>query len=51
MKVCTTCNTQVTKSFVEFKCPKCAKTHIIRCDHCRTTSKAYKCPECGFEGP
>lgn len=51
MKVCSSCNKEVTDSFVEFKCPKCGKSKIVRCEHCRKTSKAYDCKECGFEGP
>ncbi len=51
MKTCTTCNVEVTHEYVEFKCPSCGKTHILRCDHCRETIKPYKCSECGFEGP
>ncbi|MFH1586583.1 MAG: zinc finger domain-containing protein [Candidatus Diapherotrites archaeon] len=50
MKICTTCNKEVTGDYVEFKCPKCDKEIIIRCGHCRSTSKTYQC-SCGFEGP
>ncbi|MDO8537438.1 MAG: zinc finger domain-containing protein [archaeon] len=51
MKVCTSCNKEVTQEFVEFPCPKCGKHKIIRCLNCRITSKTYKCDNCGFEGP
>lgn len=51
MKVCITCNKEVAKGYVEFKCPKCLKAKIIRCQHCRTTSKTYTCQACGFVGP
>ncbi len=51
MKICSTCNKEVADNFVEFRCPSCGKAPIIRCFHCRKTAKAYKCPECGFEGP
>jgi predicted RNA-binding Zn-ribbon protein involved in translation (DUF1610 family) len=51
MKVCDSCNKEVTDNFVEFKCPKCNKNNIIRCLHCRSTSKEYICKQCGFTGP
>ncbi|MBN2127457.1 MAG: RNA-binding protein [Candidatus Diapherotrites archaeon] len=51
MKVCGSCNKEVSDDFVEFKCPSCGKSNIIRCLHCRATSKEYKCEECGFTGP
>jgi len=51
MKVCGTCNKEVTNDYVEFLCPKCGKHKIIRCQHCRDTAKTYACPECGFIGP
>ncbi|HNV00987.1 MAG TPA: zinc finger domain-containing protein [archaeon] len=51
MKTCTTCNKIVTDAKTEFKCPECGKTTIVRCDHCKTTSKTYTCKECGFVGP
>ena len=51
MKACSTCNKEVTSDFVEFRCPKCGKTAIIRCEACRKTAKTYNCSECGFEGP
>jgi len=51
MKVCSTCNKEVTDDYVDFKCPKCGSERIVRCLHCRTTSKPYTCKECGFIGP
>jgi predicted RNA-binding Zn-ribbon protein involved in translation (DUF1610 family) len=51
MKICSSCNKEVNFDFTEFKCPKCEKTTITRCDHCKTTTKEYKCSECGFIGP
>ena len=51
MKVCMSCNTEVSGTYLEFKCPKCLKSNIIRCEHCRVMSKEYKCINCGFEGP
>ncbi|MBU0662015.1 MAG: zinc finger domain-containing protein [Candidatus Diapherotrites archaeon] len=50
MKVCSTCNKEVTDSFTEFKCPGCGKNKLVRCEHCRETSAAYRCV-CGFTGP
>jgi len=50
MKVCSTCNREVADEYISFKCPGCGKEPIVRCRHCRTTSKPYKC-KCGFEGP
>ena len=51
MKVCGTCNKEVTQDFVEFKCPKCSKSRIVRCLACRNNAKNYECKECGFIGP
>lgn len=51
MKVCSTCNKEVTDKYVEFKCPGCLKKKIVRCGHCRRTSKEYICDACGFKGP
>ncbi|MGI6589124.1 MAG: zinc finger domain-containing protein [Candidatus Iainarchaeum sp.] len=51
MKTCTTCNKVVTSNHIEFKCPSCGKTNIVRCASCKEDSKEYKCKECGFVGP
>ncbi|MCX6803422.1 MAG: zinc finger domain-containing protein [Candidatus Diapherotrites archaeon] len=51
MKTCTTCNKVVTKSHIEFRCPSCSKSLIVRCAHCKENSKEYSCKECGFVGP
>ena len=51
MKKCISCNKVVYYDKTEFKCPGCGKEAIVRCDHCKTTSKNYKCPACEFEGP
>ena len=51
MKACMSCNKEVSGNYLEFKCPKCLKSNIVRCDHCRSMSKEYKCVNCGFEGP
>ncbi|MEM0360163.1 MAG: zinc finger domain-containing protein [Candidatus Diapherotrites archaeon] len=51
MKKCSSCNKVVVSEYVEFKCPKCLNAKIIRCTTCRSSSKPYTCPECGFSGP
>ncbi|MFA5125600.1 MAG: zinc finger domain-containing protein [archaeon] len=51
MKTCTSCNKVVTGKHSEFKCPSCGKSTIVRCEHCKQTSKTYVCKECEFEGP
>ncbi|MFA5931199.1 MAG: zinc finger domain-containing protein [archaeon] len=51
MKTCTSCNKTVTNNHVEFKCPNCGKSTIVRCEHCKQVSKEYTCKECGFVGP
>ncbi|MFH1751517.1 MAG: zinc finger domain-containing protein [archaeon] len=50
VKVCSSCNKEVTNDFVEFECPGCSKKRIVRCEKCRALSKEYKC-SCGFVGP
>ncbi|MGC8538674.1 MAG: zinc finger domain-containing protein [Candidatus Micrarchaeia archaeon] len=49
-KVCSSCG-RLTNDYVSFKCPKCGKSTIIRCSHCRETYTKYTCEVCGFEGP
>ncbi|MCL4383203.1 MAG: zinc finger domain-containing protein [Candidatus Marsarchaeota archaeon] len=49
-KFCVSCG-RLNSKYTEFKCPNCAKTAIIRCDHCKEIFNSYKCEECGFEGP
>ncbi len=51
VKVCSSCNREVTGEAAEFKCPECGNAKIVRCAHCRKTVKTYKCQECGFVGP
>jgi len=51
MKTCTTCNKVVTNKHIEFKCPECGKSTIVRCESCKIDAKTYKCKECGFVGP
>ncbi|RJS74413.1 DUF1610 domain-containing protein [Candidatus Bathyarchaeota archaeon] len=36
---------------VKFPCPNCGKIVIWRCSTCRSLSRPYKCPICGFTGP
>jgi len=51
--VCTSCKTEITNivGTTRFKCPKCGKQEIIRCERCRRLGVRYKCEKCGFEGP
>ena len=49
-KVCVSCG-RLTDKYVEFKCPKCAKSTIVRCYSCRENFTRYTCKECGYEGP
>lgn len=51
MKIDSSTNRIVTTDYIEFKCPACGKTRIIRSLHERQTVKTYKCEECGFLGP
>lgn len=50
---CNSCKTDITniKGTARFKCPKCTKQEIVRCEKCRRFAAKYTCPECGFEGP
>lgn len=48
---CTSCNREVTDDYVKFKCPKCGKEQINRCDECRKKIVPYTCGECGYTGP
>jgi hypothetical protein len=48
---CSSCQKEVTDNYVRFKCPNCGKQEIIRCMRCREIVAAYKCKDCGFEGP
>ena len=51
MRKCVSCNKVVSSDYTEFKCPKCLKGTIIRCDTCKNSNRGYKCEECGFIGP
>ncbi|MGB9635685.1 MAG: zinc finger domain-containing protein [Thermoplasmata archaeon] len=49
---CVSCGTRnLQKGAVRFRCPKCGKVEIWRCEECRNQSRAYTCRECGFVGP
>jgi len=52
-KFCTSCKRSITNDSgaVEFKCPKCGKTTIVRCSQCRIITTRYHCSNCGFKGP
>lgn len=51
-KNCSSCKKDIVnlKESTIFKCPKCGKTEIIRCDHCRKIAVEYECSNCGFIG-
>jgi predicted RNA-binding Zn-ribbon protein involved in translation (DUF1610 family) len=51
--ICSSCKKRVTNipGTTRFACPKCGKTEILRCGHCRELVTKFKCAECGFEGP
>jgi predicted RNA-binding Zn-ribbon protein involved in translation (DUF1610 family) len=51
MKKCSSCGREVKQNYVEFKCPACGKTDVVRCNSCRILGTKYKCGECGFTGP
>ncbi|MBI4173336.1 MAG: RNA-binding protein [Candidatus Aenigmarchaeota archaeon] len=50
---CMSCGRKVEteKQWVEFKCPQCTKTSILRCESCKKLENPYECKECGFVGP
>ena len=50
---CSSCKRRITNNpgVVNFKCPGCGKTNIVRCKSCRQNVAKYKCSECGFQGP
>ncbi len=52
-KVCVSCKTNIAnlKGSVEFSCPNCNKTKIIRCFKCRELGSKYACSSCNFTGP
>jgi len=50
-KKCISCGTEVREKFVEFNCPRCGETEVIRCKSCRVLGTAYVCERCGFRGP
>ena len=52
-KICSTCKKDSTneEGTVEFECPACHGTHIVRCRHCKSIAAPYKCSKCGFIGP
>ncbi|HLC32288.1 MAG TPA: zinc finger domain-containing protein [Candidatus Nanoarchaeia archaeon] len=53
MTQCNTCKQPISgqAGVARFACPKCLKTEIIRCAHCRKIAAKYVCHACKFEGP
>ncbi|MCD6590755.1 MAG: DUF1610 domain-containing protein [Candidatus Aenigmarchaeota archaeon] len=53
MKVCSSCGVKVETmdNWVEFHCPSCGKTTIVRCSRCRKLGNTYECESCGVIGP
>ncbi|MDO8427893.1 MAG: zinc finger domain-containing protein [Candidatus Diapherotrites archaeon] len=51
IKKCQTCNREIIRDYIEFKCPACLKTRILRCMDCENKSTPYTCSDCGFKGP
>jgi len=51
--VCSSCKKRISNTVgsTRFMCPKCGKTEVVRCPHCRQIAAKYKCSECSFEGP
>ncbi|MDE1827929.1 MAG: RNA-binding protein [Candidatus Micrarchaeota archaeon] len=49
-KICVSCG-RLTDKYVDFKCPSCGKSVIVRCYHCRENFIKYKCADCEYEGP
>ena len=50
MKICSSCNRQVTNEYVEFRCPE-GSEKIVRCAECRKNARPYTCAETSFVGP
>jgi predicted RNA-binding Zn-ribbon protein involved in translation (DUF1610 family) len=50
---CVSCGVKIEnqQNWVEFICPKCNKTKIIRCEKCRKLGNEYICNSCEFKGP
>ncbi|MEK6892384.1 MAG: zinc finger domain-containing protein, partial [Nanoarchaeota archaeon] len=51
--VCSSCKKRISNTVgsTRFMCPKCSKTEIVRCHHCRQIAAKYQCSQCQFEGP
>jgi predicted RNA-binding Zn-ribbon protein involved in translation (DUF1610 family) len=52
-KKCSTCGIRVESDriWVEFACPACGKSRIVRCEKCKRLENPYTCQDCGFKGP
>ena len=51
--LCSSCRKRITNTIgsTRFMCPRCGKSEIIRCNHCRKIAAKYMCSDCSFEGP
>lgn len=51
--ICSTCGNHVMSknNFVQFECPDCGKSNIVRCKTCKDLGNKYQCKECEFVGP
>lgn len=51
--ICISCKTKIGNlvGSTKFKCPKCGKQDIIRCERCRRLGVKYICESCKFSGP
>ncbi len=53
LTLCSSCKKNISneQGAVNFECPSCGKTTIVRCRNCRKIAAKYTCSECGFDGP
>ncbi|NOX71583.1 MAG: DUF1610 domain-containing protein [Candidatus Micrarchaeota archaeon] len=50
---CVSCgiDVEVQDNWVQFSCPSCGETQIVRCEKCKQMGNPYRCEKCGFVGP
>jgi len=50
---CSSCGVKIEtqKNWVEFVCPSCGKSKIVRCERCKKLVNTYMCESCKFIGP